>query len=94
MNQDKIHEATKRAIEAPLAFTHSVMEKSKQLSTPSPKVDEIGMKVGRGAGVGLVVIGLILLIVNRPLWAAGSLLAGIVTIVSNILRWKWSQRNK
>ena len=85
MKQDSVYGATKKAAEIPLEFTRTVMEKSKQLRTPSKKVSEIGTAIGCGVGGGLLLTGTVPLMMGRPLMAAGSLSAGAVTVVSNLI---------
>lgn len=46
MNQKKLFETTRNATDQSLKFTNSMIEKSKKLRTPSPKVDKIGTTVG------------------------------------------------
>jgi len=92
MKQDKISNATNKAInatnnatEASLEFTNKIIEQSKRLRKPSKKVDRIGSMVGSGIGVGLLIISATQLIFGKSLWATGSLVAGTITIGSNII---------
>jgi len=88
MNQDKIFEITKKATEAPLEFTRSVIEQSKKLRHPSPKVAKIGSVVGSSVGAGLLFTGVIQLLIGKPLWAIGSFSAGAITVASHIINYK------
>ncbi len=83
MKQDKIFEATRKAVETPLIFTNSVREKTKSLRDPSPKIDRLGTALGSCVGVGLVLTGVIQGSSGKPLWALGTMAAGAVTIISN-----------
>lgn len=83
MKQDKIFEMTQKAAQIPLEFTKSVMEQSEKIRHPSAKADKIGTAIGGCAGVGLLVVGAIGALTGKPLWAAGLLSAGAVTILSN-----------
>lgn len=94
MKQDKIFESTKKAVEAPLEFTRSVVEQSKRLRTPSPGVAKIGTAIGGCVGGGLLLTGTVQLLTGRPLWALGSLSAGTVTVISNILCRHRSKKQK
>lgn len=85
MKQDKIFESTKIAAEAPLEFTRSVVEQSRRLRTPSPKAAKIGTAIGGCVGGGLLLTGTVQLLTGRPLWALGTLSAGTVTVISNLL---------
>jgi hypothetical protein len=87
MKQDKIFDITKKATEIPLAFTHSVIEESKRLRHLSPKVAKIGTIAGSSIGVGLLLTGMVQLFFDKPLWAAGSLTAGVLTIASNLIHY-------
>lgn len=91
MNEDKIFEATRRAVELPLEFTNSVMEYSKKLRNPSKKVNKIGTAIGVCVGVGLLFTGAVQVLVGKPFWALGSLTAGTTTIISNFISY---YRNK
>lgn len=95
MKQDKIFAATRRASEASMEFTHSVVEQSKKLRTPSPKAAKIGTAIGCCVGGGLLLTGGIQLLIGTPLWAFGSLAAGTVTVISNLLcRYRSKNRKK
>ena len=85
MKQDTITKATSKAIQKPLEFRQSVMEQSKRLRHPAPKVAKIGATIGRSIGVGLVLIGCVHLFMGKSLWAIGALLTGTITIISNVL---------
>ena len=94
MKQDKIFEATRKATEAPIEFTHSVIEQSKKLRTPSPAVSKIGTTIGGSVGGGFVLMGAIQLFTGRPLWALGTASAGVVTILSNLICYQRSRKQK
>lgn len=85
MKQDKLSETTKRAVEIPLEFTQTVLEKTKKVRTPSLKVDKIGRTIGTGISIGLLLIGVIQLVVGKLPWAIGTSFAGIITIISNLI---------
>lgn len=54
---------------------------------PSPKIAKIGSYIGSAIGMVLALIGGFGIIIGG-IWGLGSLLAGIVTIVSNIINLK------
>lgn len=85
MKQEKIFESARKAVEVSLEFTRSVVEQSKRLRKPSPKVAKIGMAIGGCVGVGLLLTGIVQLFIGRPLWAIGTLSAGTVTVISHVL---------
>ena len=85
MKQDKISEITRKAIEVPMEFTQSLMEKAERVKTPSPKVDKIGRAIGACTGAVLLLTGSAGLLFGKTLWAIGALSAGAVTILSNII---------
>ena len=86
MKQDKVFEATKQAIEGPLRYTHSVIKKSEGLRKASPKVAKIGMAVGRSIGTVLLLVGVVQLLIGKPVWAIGSLSAGALTAMSHFFK--------
>lgn len=94
MKQDKIFESTRKAAEAPLEFTRSVVEQSKRLRTPSSKTAKIGTAIGGCVGGGLLLTGTVQLLTGRPLWALGTLSAGTVTVISNLLCRHRSKKQK
>lgn len=85
MKQEQIFEATRKAIEKPLEFTGSVIKETEKLTQPTPEINRLGTTIGSCVGVGLLVTGAIQTIMGRPLWAIGTVTAGTVTIVSNII---------
>ncbi|SHM51818.1 hypothetical protein SAMN02746066_02246 [Anaerosporobacter mobilis DSM 15930] len=85
MKQDRISEITRKAIEVPMGFTQSLMEKTEKVKTPSPRVDKIGRSIGACVGVLLLLTGGAGLLVGKSSWAIGSLSVGAVTILSNFI---------
>lgn len=85
MKEDKIFEATRRAVEVPLEFTRSVVEHSKNLRNPSEKVNKIGTAIGGCVGVGLLFTGAVQVLIGKHLWALGTFTAGTTTIISNFI---------
>lgn len=67
MKQNSVLESTKKVTEMPLEFTRSVMEQSKRLSNPSPKVAKIGTAVGSTIGAGLLLAGTVQILTSKPL---------------------------
>jgi Flp pilus assembly protein TadB len=91
MKDDKMFEATRKAVEMPLEFTRSVMEHSKKLRSPTKKVNKIGTVIGICLGIGLLLTGVIQMLIGKPLWALGTFTAGITSIISNFIN---SRRKK
>lgn len=85
MNQNKLFETTKNATDKSLNFTNSMIKKSKEFRTPSPKVDKIGTTVGSCIGLGLLLSGIIAMLTVRQSWAIGLLIVGAITLVSNFI---------
>lgn len=85
MKQDKISEVTRRAIEIPLEYTQTLLEKTEKVRTPSPRVDKIGRTIGAYIGIGLLLTGAVQLYVGKIPWAIGTASAGGVTIISNLI---------
>lgn len=85
MKRDNRFKVTRKAAEAPLAFTRSAVEQSKRLRTPSPKAAHIGTASGGCVGGGLLLTGAVQLLTGRPLWALGALSAGLVAVILNLL---------
>lgn len=94
MKQDKILEATRKATEASLEFTRSVVEQSKKLRTPSPAVNKIGTTIGGYVGGGLLLMGVVWLFTGRSLWALGTVSAGAVTVISNLICYHRNKKQK
>lgn len=68
---------------------HKSKDTVKKLTHPSKKVSRIGSVIGGSVGVGLVVVGATGLLLGRSSWGAGSsLIAGAVTVVSNVVNIK------
>lgn len=91
MKQDKLSEVTRKAIETPLEFTQTLLEKTEKVRTPSPRVDKIGRTIGAYIGIGLLLTGAVELFVGKIPWAIGTASAGAVTIISNLI---YPQKNK
>lgn len=70
-----------------LEFTNSLVDKSKKLRTPSPKMDKIGTTIGGLTGLAFVCGGIVQLFVGKSLWAVGTLSLGAVALLSNGLRY-------
>lgn len=83
MKQDNVFEATRKATQIPLKFTQSVIEQSKKLRNPSPKVDKIGTAIGSCVGAALLFTGTAQVFSGKSLWALGTITAGAVTIIFN-----------
>ena len=83
MKQNQILENTKKMTDRSLELAQSVIEKSKKLRTPSPKIDKIGTTIGYVASTSLLIGGVIQIIVGKPTWALGSLSAGAIALLSN-----------
>ena len=91
MKQDKLSEVTRKAIETPLEFTQTLLEKTEKVRTPSPRVDKIGRTIGACIGIGLLLTGAVQLFVGKIPWGIGTASAGGVTILSNLI---YSYKNK
>lgn len=76
---DRTWKATARTT----AFSQSLIEKSKTLRTPSPAVDRIGTKIGSIASVGLLFVGSVQFLINKPLWGLGTVSFGMISLLSN-----------
>lgn len=85
MNQEKILKASQKAVRQPLEFTCSVIEKSKKLRNPSPKIAKAGRAAGLMAGAGLLVWGICCLLTGKLFYGASALFAGTAPIISNII---------
>lgn len=85
MKQDKILEVTRKVTEVPLEMTRSVVEQSKKLRTPSPEAAKIGTAIGGCVGGGLLLTGTIQFFTGRPLWALGTVSAGLAAVLSNLI---------
>ncbi|MDO4273265.1 MAG: hypothetical protein Q4D16_06330 [Eubacteriales bacterium] len=71
------------ATEKIMSSTRSVIEKSKKLRKPSSRVDKIGTAVSGLASISLIVVAIVQLFGEKPLWAVGTLSVGAVSLVSN-----------
>lgn len=85
MKQTKLSEVTRKAIEIPLEFTQTLLEKTEKVRTPSRKVDKIGRTIGACIGIGLLLTGVVQLFVGNIPWAIGTASIGGVTIISNLI---------
>lgn len=85
MKPDKLSEITRKAIETPLEFTQTLLEKTEKVRTPSPRVNKIGQTIGTYIGIGLLLAGTVQLFVGILPWAIGTASVGGVTILSNLL---------
>ncbi|MDD3795400.1 MAG: hypothetical protein PHE06_05390 [Lachnospiraceae bacterium] len=94
MKQDRISEITRKAIEVPMGFTQSLMEKTERVKKPSPRVDKIGRSIGACAGAVLLLTGGARLLLGKSSWAIGALSIGAVTILSNIIRFGKNKKQK
>lgn len=86
MKQEKLSKATKKAMELPLEFTQTILEKTKKVRTPSPKADKLGRTIGVGIGAVLILAGAVWLFIGKLPLAIGTAAAGGVTILSNTKR--------
>lgn len=73
-------------------FSNKTLQNSmhtvEKLTHPSKKVSYIGSVIGGSVGVGLVVFGTAGLILRNNLIGAGYVLAGVCTVVSNVINVK------
>lgn len=93
MKQDRISEITKKAVEVPMEYSQSLMEKTERAKTPSPRADKIGRSIGACAGTVLLLAGSAGLLFGKSSWAIGALSIGTVTIISNIIRFGKNKNN-
>jgi len=77
---EKILDATKRMSQETLNKT---MDRVKKLTHPS----KIGSKIGMAVGTLLIIIGVVGILLGRK-WGIGSCLAGVTSIISNIINLK------
>lgn len=54
---------------------------------PSKRVAEVGSVMGRGIGIVLILVGIVSSFLGH-IWGIGSLVAGIVTVISNMINLK------
>lgn len=92
MKKEQLFETAQNDTEKSLEFTHSMIEKSKKYRAPSPKANRIGTVIGSCIGGGLLVTGGAFLFAGKSLLAIGPLLAGVSTIVSNIITHRRSKK--
>lgn len=74
---------SQKATEKSMELTHSIIEKSKKLRTPSTKIDKIGTAVTGLASVGCVGVGVVQIFLGKPLWAVGTVSLGAIALISN-----------
>lgn len=94
MNQDKIFEKTKKATEKGNQITKKMIDKSKELSSPSDKADKIGTTIGSIAGVGLLLGGTLQLIMGKSTWAIGTISLGAISLISNRIHYQNKRKKK
>jgi uncharacterized membrane protein (DUF106 family) len=83
-HNEKIMDATKRMSQETL---NKSMDRVKKLTRPSKKVSRIGSKIGMVVGILLIIIGVVGILLGRK-WGIGSCLAGVTSIISNIINLK------
>lgn len=87
-------EHTQRALDKTQELGRFAAEKSKKLRTPSAKADSIGTAVGGLAGVGLLLGGAVWMCIDKPAYAAGTLIAGVAALLSNGIHYYQMKRKK
>ena len=87
-------EATRKAAEAPLEFSHSVIERSKKMHNPSPAAAKVETTIGGCIGGGLFLAGAVQLFTGSPLHAIGTASVGVVTIISNYVSYQKRKTRK
>lgn len=85
MKQAKLSEATRKAIEIPLEFTQTLLEKTEKVKMPSSKIDKIGRTIGACIGIGLLLTAAVQLFAGNIPWAIGTASIGGATIISNLI---------
>lgn len=85
MNQDKLYEATKKAIDKPLEFTQTLLDRTEKARTPSERVDKAGKKIGACIGCCLLLTGVVQMIAGNSLWGIGTAAAGGTTLLSHFI---------
>lgn len=88
MREERLFESTGKVTKASLDLRKAMIERSKQLRHPSPKVNKIGSTIGVVAGVILLIIGIVHVMTGNLLWALGAGTAGVTTVVSNAINYK------
>ncbi len=81
---EKIMDATKRMSQETLKKS---MNRVTKFTHPSKKVSRIGSKIGMAIGILLIIISILGILLGRK-WGIGSCLAGITSIISNIINLK------
>lgn len=85
-------EANRKIVQSTRRTSGDLMEKSmrtvNRLTHPPKRVNRIGSMIGGSIGVGLILYGATGYITGRGLWASGSLVAGALTISSNLINLK------
>ena len=78
-------------LKATKKLSSNTLHKSKKtvnkLANPSHKAARVGACIGITAGIGLVISGVILIILNYK-WGVWMSIAGVVTIISNVIQSK------
>ncbi|MCO7124580.1 hypothetical protein NIE88_02145 [Sporolactobacillus shoreicorticis] len=64
----------------------------KKMAHPSKNVDQVGSRIGRTMGIGLILTGATGLFIGSGAWAVGSIAAGSATIISSVVRQKRQQK--
>ncbi len=81
---EKLLQITKKA----LIKTEKAMERTGEIPKVSSEIQYKGCLVGLGVGTILIVGGIIGLLMKKQIWPLGTLIAGITTIISNIITMK------
>ncbi|MBS7021129.1 MAG: hypothetical protein KH135_04610 [Firmicutes bacterium] len=83
MKEDKILRKTKQI----MTYTDSVIENSKKLRKPSARIDKIGTMIGTGVSIILIGAGIVQFVIGNPLWAALTVVFGVVALTSNCIHY-------
>lgn len=76
-------EKSQKATDKSMELTHSMIEKSKKLRTPSKKVDKIGTTISGFVSTGCIGAGVVQIFLGNPLWAIGTVTIGTIALISN-----------
>lgn len=63
------------------------MDRVKKLTNPSKKVSRIGSKIGITIGISLIITGTVSILLGHK-WGIGTCLAGVTSVISNIINLK------